>query len=130
MRELKYYLELSDAAHRDETPISFTVAESLLRGMEWKSDRPAETPDAEPPAPFMLFLDEGDSFFMLMPDRGKGLHVTARVRDKWNLLGLMERNKTFNLDFGVVALDDALTLLRLFYEDNYPALRTLEKRMV
>jgi hypothetical protein len=129
MRELKYYLELSDAGHRDETPISFTVAESLLRGMEWKTEPPAEAPEAEPRAPFMLFLDEGDSFFMLMPD-GAGLHVTARVRDKWNLLGLLQRDKPFTLDFGVVTLEDALTLLRLFYEDNYPALRTLEKRMV
>jgi hypothetical protein len=129
MRELKYYLELSDAGHRDEAPISFTVAESLLRGMEWKTEPAREAPQPEPPAPFMLFLDEGESFFMLMPEE-KGLHVTARVRDKWNLLGLVQRDKSFTLDFGVVSLEDALTLLRLFYEDNYPALRTLEKRMV
>jgi hypothetical protein len=131
MRELKYYLELSDAQHRDEAPVSFTVAESLLRGMDWKTANASAPGDAgaEPPAPFMLFLDEGDSFFMLMPEPG-GLHVTARVRDKWNLLGLVQRDKSFTLDFGIISLDDALTLLRLFYEDNYPALRTLEKRMV
>jgi hypothetical protein len=129
MRELRYYLELSDAGHRDEAPISFTVAESLLRGMDWKPEKTGEDAEGEPRAPFMLFLDEGESFFMLMPEE-EGLRVTARVRDKWNLFGLMQRDKSFTLNFGVVGIDDALTLLRLFYEDNYPALRTLEKRMV
>lgn len=130
MRELRYYLELSDVEHRDEAPISFTVAETLLRGMDWKlSPQPHAAPDAEPRAPFMLFLDEVESFFMLMPEDG-GLRVTSRVIDKWNLLGLVQRDKSFTLNFGVVPLDDALVLLKLFYEDNYPALRALEKRMV
>lgn len=129
MRELRYYLEISDAEHRDEAPVSFAVAESLLRNMDWKLPRPEEDGEGEPRAPFMLFLDEGDSFFMVMPDEG-GLCVTARVTDKWNLLGLMKRDKTFTLNFGIVPIDDALALLKLFYEDNYPALRTLERRMV
>jgi hypothetical protein len=128
MRELRYYLELTDVEHRDEAPISFTVAETLLRGMDWKLDRPEGPPEAEPPAPFMLFLDELESFFMLMPEDG-GLRVTSRVIDKWNLLGMMQRDKSFTLNFGVLPLEDALVLLKLFYEDNYPALRALEKRM-
>jgi hypothetical protein len=128
MRELRYYLELSDAEHRDEAPISFTVAETLLQGMDWKLPRPEDSPEAEPRAPFMLFLDEGESFFMLMPEED-GLRVTARVIDKWNLMGLMQRDKSFTLNFGVLSLENALSLLKLFYEDNYPALRALEKRM-
>ncbi|MBW8890394.1 MAG: hypothetical protein JF616_21785 [Fibrobacteres bacterium] len=128
MRELRYYLELTDAEHRDEAPISFTVAETLLRGMDWKLNEPDASPEAEPRAPFMLFLDESESFFMLMPEED-GLRVTSRVIDKWNLLGMMQRDKSFTLNFGVVPLEDALVLLKLFYEDNYPALRALEKRM-
>jgi len=128
MRELRYYLELTDAEHRDEAPISFTVAETLLRGMDWKLTAPDESPEAEPSAPFMLFLDESESFFMLMPEED-GLRVTARVIDKWNLLGMLQRDKSFTLNFGVLPLEDALVLLKLFYEDNYPALRALEKRM-
>jgi len=128
MRELRYYLELSDAEHRDEAPISFTVAETLLQGMDWKLPRPEDAPEAEPRAPFMLFLDEGESFFMLMPEED-GLRVTARVIDKWNLMGLMQRDKSFTLNFGVLSPENALSLLKLFYEDNYPALRALEKRM-
>jgi hypothetical protein len=128
MRELRYYLELSDAEHRDEAPISFTVAETLLQGMDWKLSRLEEGPEVEPHAPFMLFLDEGESFFMLMPEED-GLRVTARVIDKWNLMGLMQRDKSFTLNFGVLSLENALSLLKLFYEDNYPALRALEKRM-
>ncbi|MDB5102871.1 MAG: hypothetical protein JWP91_560 [Fibrobacteres bacterium] len=129
MRELRYFLELSDAAHRDEAPISFVVAESLLRGMDWKlSPIPPTGEDGEPSAPFMLFLDEGESFFMIMPEQ-EGVRVTARVLDKWNLLGLVSKDKTFTLNFGLVGLDDALVLLKLFYEDNYPALRSLEKGM-
>jgi hypothetical protein len=140
MRELRYFLELSDATHRDETPISFVVAESLLRGMDWKlSDSASAGEDGEPVAPFMLFLDEGESFFMMMPEGAKpapsgrsepeGFRVTARVLDKWNLLGLVSKDKTFTLNFGLLGLDDALSLLKLFYEDNYPSLRSLEKRM-
>lgn len=149
MRELRYFLELSDATHRDETPISFAVAEGLLRGMDWQLPVPdAAGEDGEPIAPFMLFLDEGDSFFMIMPEgfrsepKGRpavpglptrpepeGYRVTARVRDKWNLLGLITKDKSFTLNFGLIGLDDSLSLLKLFYEDNYPALRTLEKGM-
>lgn len=129
MRELRYFLELSDATHRDQAPVSFVVAESLLRGMDWKLPDPNETTeDGEPNAPFMLFLDEGESFFMVMPEP-EGMRVTARVLDKWNLLGLVSKDKTFTLNFGLITLDDALSLLKLFYEDNYPALRSLEKKM-
>ena len=129
MRELRYFLELSDATHRDQAPVSFVVAESLLRGMDWRLPDPsASAEDGEPNAPFMLFLDEGESFFMVMPEP-EGMRVTARVLDKWNLLGIVSKDKTFTLNFGLVSLDDALSLLKLFYEDNYPALRSLEKRM-
>ncbi|MDQ3000234.1 MAG: hypothetical protein M3Y08_03060 [Fibrobacterota bacterium] len=129
MRELKYFLELSDATHRDQAPISFVVAESLLCGMDWKLDASSSGEDGEPSAPFMLFLDEGESFFMLMPEP-EGLRVTSRVLDKWNLLGMVSKDKSFTLNFGLVSLEDALVLLKLFYEDNYPALRSLEKGML
>jgi hypothetical protein len=129
MRELRYFLELSDETHRDEAPISFVVAESLLRDMDWKLPAQAsKSEEGEPNAPFMLFLDEGESFFMVMPEMD-GMRVTARVLDKWNLLGLVSKDKSFTLNFGVVSLDDSLSLLKLFYEDNYPTLRSLEKRM-
>src|SRR5438445_9578796 len=108
MRELRYFLELSDATHRDQAPVSFVVAESLLRGMDWKlPDLSIASEDGEPNAPFMLFLDEGESFFMVMPE-SEGMRVTARVLDKWNLLGIVSKDKTFTLNFGLVSLDDAL----------------------
>lgn len=159
MRELRYFLELSDATHRDETPISFAVAEGLLRDMDWQLPVPdAAGEEGEPIAPFMLFLDEGESFFMIMPEgfqpapqgrpeapgsssstlsspplssppRPEGYRITARVLDKWNLLGLIAKDKAFTLNFGLIGLEDSLSLLKLFYEDNYPALRSLEKRM-
>jgi hypothetical protein len=129
MRELRYFLELSDETHRDEAPISYVVAESLLRNMDWKLPAPpAASADGEPSTPFMLFLDEGESFFMVMPE-SDGMRVTARVLDKWNILGLVSKDKSFTLNFGLVSLDDSLALLKLFYEDNYPALRSLEKKM-
>ncbi|GEM_PF-2503943 len=136
MRELRYFLELSDATHRDQAPISFNVAESLLRSMDWKlPSEEAAGEDGEPVAPFMLFLDEGESFFMIMPEsenfqpKPEGYRITARVLDKWNLLGLVSKDKTFTLNFGLISLDDSLSLLKLFYEDNYPTLRSLEKGM-
>ncbi len=129
MRELRYFLELSDETHQDQSPVPFTAAESLLRGMDWKLPEPSATnEDGEPIAPFMLFLDEGESFFMLMPET-EGMRVTARVLDKWNLLGLVSKEKTFTLNFGLVSLDDSLALLKLFYDNDYPGLRALEKRM-
>jgi hypothetical protein len=127
MRELRYYLELSESAHRDQAPISFAVAEGLLRGMDWKLPPPDAESEGEPSAPFMLFLDEGESFFMIMPE-DSGLRITARVLDKWNLLGLVTKDKTFTLNFGVLDIEESLKLLKLFYEDKYPSLRTLEKK--
>src|SRR4051812_23169060 len=108
MRELRYFLELSDETHRDQAPVSYVVAESLLRGMDWKLPKVSiPSVDGEPNAPFMLFLDEGESFFMVMPEMD-GMRVTARVLDKWNLLGLVSKDKSFTLNFGVVSLEDTL----------------------
>lgn len=127
MRELRYFLELPDGTHRDEASISFAQAENLLKGADWNI---LEAPDSEgaSDSPYMLFLDEGESFFMLMPEP-EGLRVTVLVLDKWNLFGLLKKDRKFTLNFGLMALSDVLTLLKLFYEDNYPALRSLEMQM-
>lgn len=121
-----YSLELPDGSHREHPPVDFREAEALVRGFDWKAA--AETvPDAGGDAPpFLLFLDGGESFFMIQPESG-AFRITARVQDKWNLLGLMARQKSFTLDFGLLGHDDALVLLKLFFEDNYPALRALER---
>jgi hypothetical protein len=95
--------------------------------MDWKLPPPDAESEGEPSAPFMLFLDEGESFFMIMPE-DSGLRITARVLDKWNLLGLVTKDKTFTLNFGVLDIEESLKLLKLFYEDKYPSLRTLEKK--
>jgi hypothetical protein len=140
MRELRYFLELSDGSHRDESSITYAEAEALLKGMDWKAlssplspscplppAQAAENPSAtETDCPFMLFLDPAESFFMIMPEV-EGLLVTARVLDKWNLLGMMEKEKSFTLNFGVLGVEDALRVLKLFFEDKYPAMRSLEK---
>jgi len=141
MRKLRYFLELSDGSHRDESSISFAEAEKLLRGMDWNTlssplspscplplTAMAQSADSEVDCPFMLFLDTGESFFMIMPEI-EGLLITARVLDKWNLLGLLEKEKAFTLNFGVLAIEDSLSLLKLFFEDKYPAMRSLEKAM-
>lgn len=140
MRNLRYFLELSDGSHRDETSISYSESETLLKGMDWKTlssplspscplpqvTPPGATTEAE--CPFMLFLDEGESFFMIMPER-EGLLITARVVDKWDLFGMVEKKKSYTLNFGVLGLDDVLSILKLFFEDKYPSLRALEKAM-
>lgn len=76
----------------------------------------------------MLFLDAGESFFMIMPET-EGMLITARVLDKWNLLGMLEKETSFTLNFGVLGIEDSLRLLKLFFEDKYPAMRALEKAM-
>jgi hypothetical protein len=126
MRNLRYTLELPDGSHVDHPPVSFPEAETILLGMDWRPV-PADG-DEEPRLPFLLFLDEGESFFMLMPEEG-GVRVVTRVMDKWGLLGILSREKSFTLEFGLLAREDALVLLKIFFEDNYPALRALEKEM-
>jgi hypothetical protein len=128
MRELRYVLDLSNGTLREQATLSYSRAETVLRTLaDARSTRdPSPDPGCEPP--FALFLDEEESFFMIMPEP-EGLQVTVRVLDKWNLFGLLAKDKAFTLDFGILALDDSLTLLRLFYENNYPALRSLEKCM-
>jgi hypothetical protein len=127
MRKLRYTLELPDGSHEDHVAVSFPEAETVLRGMDWRPV-PAPDQDDEPRLPFLLFLDEGESFFMLMPEE-EGVRAVARVMDKWGLLGLLAREKSFTLEFGLLNREDALVLLKLFFEDNYPALRALEKEM-
>lgn len=130
MRQLKYTLELPDGSHHEHAPIAFPEAESLIRGMDWKAVQDvsleARTGEGEPP--FILFIDEGESFFMMLPE-ADGYQVTAKVMDKWNLLGLVAKQKSFTLQYGILRLEDALALLKLFFEDNYPALRALEKEL-
>jgi hypothetical protein len=152
MRRLRYVLELTDGSHRDESLLSYPEAEVLLFGMDWKTlssplspscllpdavdaARPADLnsgldseSDFAPICPFMLFLDPEESFFMIMPEED-GLMITTNVRDKWNLLGVLERQKSFTLNFGVLCIEDSLRLLKLFFEDKYPTLRALEKAM-
>lgn len=126
MRKLRYTLELPDGSHEDHPAVSLPEAETLMRGMDWK---PAPVPgDEEPRLPFLLFVDDGESFFMVMPE-DHGVRIVARVMDKWGLLGLLSREKSFTLEFGLLNRDDASILLKLFFEDNYPALRALEKEM-
>ncbi len=129
MRHLRYTLELPDGSHREHAAVPFREAEELLRRMDWSAAAEASPrPPAESGAPFLLFLDEGESFFMVHPE-AQGVQVTARVSDKWNLLGLVSGQKAFTLEFGILSLDDALVLLKLFFEDNYPALRALAKEL-
>lgn len=126
MRTLKYYLELPDGSHQDEAAFDFVSAEKMIRAFNWPEALGTQTDQTL--SPFMLFLDPEDSFFMIMPE-SLGLLVTSRVTDKWNLLGMMEKQKAYTLNFGLLDLDDTLRLLKLFYEDKYPNMRALEKIM-
>jgi hypothetical protein len=131
MRKLRYTVELPDGSHEDHAAIGFGDAETLVRSMDWSPvpGLPPAAPDEdEPRLPFLLFLDEGESFFMFMPEEA-GVRVVTRVLDKWGLLGIVTREKSFTLEFGLLTREDSLVLLKLFFEDNYPALRALEKEM-
>jgi hypothetical protein len=131
MRRLRYTLEFPDGTHHEHAPVGFGDAESLIKSMDWKAVRdvslgPAPAENAE--NPFLLFMDEGESFFMIVPEK-EGYQVTARLSDKWNLMGFLSKQKHFTLEFGILGQEDALALLKLFFEDNYPALRALEREM-
>lgn len=129
MRQLRYSLELPDGSHQEHAAIAFAEAETLLMGMDWKAVKDVAldfTPVEKVDNPFLLFLDEGESFFMILPE-SNGYQVTIRVMDKWNLFGFMPKQKSFTLEFGIMSLEDALVLLKLFFQDNYPALRAIEK---
>lgn len=131
MRQLRYTLEFPDGTHHEHAAIEFAEAERMLRSMDWKAVREnslGPAPGGSADRPFLLFLDEGESFFMITPD-SEGFQVTARVLDKWNLLGFVPKQKSFTLEFGIVGMEDAFALLKLFFEDNYLALRTLEKNL-
>ena len=106
--------------------MDFGEAEIWLRALDWSAMERTAPAGGEGTRPFLLFFDPEDSFFMLSAADG-GFHISAQVKDKWNLLGILAGEKTFTLDLGILPLDDALTLLKLFYEDNYPALRGVEK---
>lgn len=131
MRRLRYTVELPDGSHHEHAPVGYGEAERLVQDMDWTAVRSVSLEDRgsrDGDGPFLLFLDEGESFFMILP-RDDGYQVTARVTDKWNLLGLVTTQKSFTLEFGLLGREDALALLKLFFEDNYPALRALNKEL-
>jgi len=128
MRRLRYVLDLSDGIRREEAALPYSRAQGIVVDLDKAGSAPGRVSDSADYPPFALFLDEEESFFMVMPE-AEGLQVTARVLDKWNLFGLLPQDKAFTLDFGILSGEDTLTLLRLFYENNYPALRSLEKCM-
>jgi hypothetical protein len=131
MRKLKYTLELPDGSHHEHAPVGYGEAEGLLKTMDWKAVRDVSlgpAPGENADNPFLLFMDDNESFFMVLPV-DQGFQVTCRVADKWNLMGFMSKQKSFTLEFGILNQEDALALLKLFFEDNYPALRALEREM-
>lgn len=131
MRHLKYTLELPDGSHHEHAPVAYGEAENLILNMDWGAIRDVSlgpAPGENADHPFLLFMDGGESFFMLLP-RPNGFQVTAKVLDKWNLMGILSKEKSFTLEFGILPLGDALTLLKLFFDDNYPALRALQKEI-
>lgn len=111
--------------------MGYGEAEHLVQNMDWVAVRKVSLEDrssGDGEGPFILFLDEGESFFMILP-QDEVYRVTAQVSDKWNLLGLVSKQKSFTLEFGLLSREDALVLLKLFFEDNYPALRALNKEL-
>ena len=131
MRQLRYTLELPDGSHHEHAPVGYREAENLVKTMDWKAVKDVSLgpqPGDNADNPFLLFIDEGESFFMILPE-AEGFQVKAKVLDKWNLLGMVSREKSFILEFGLVGMDDALFLLKLFFDDNYPALRAVEKEL-
>jgi hypothetical protein len=130
MRKLKYSVELPDGTHQDYPALDYPQAESLLRILDWKTlpGWPQSQEGGEIENPYLLFWDHENSFFLMLPGEG-GVSITAKVQDKWNLMGFMSGERSFTLEFGTLTLEDSLVLLKLFFEDNYPALRAMEKSM-
>lgn len=79
-----------------------------------------------------VFLNEGENnlFVVARVDaQGEALDIRIRVRDAFGLLGLVGKSQTLELEFGFLPLADADFLLKLFYEGNYMALRSLHRGM-
>lgn len=131
MRKLRYTLELPDGSHHEHAPVAYVEAEGLLKTMDWKAVRDVSlgpAPGENADQPFLLFMDGQESFFMVLP-LAEGYQITAKVADKWNLMGFMSKQKTFTLEYGILNQEDSLALLKLFFDDNYAALRALEREM-
>ncbi len=78
-----------------------------------------------------VFLNQGqENLFVVIPE-GECFAIRVRAFDAFGVLGFMSgRQKAIELDFGLLLLEDVDHLLKLFYEGNYLALRSIHRGLL
>ncbi len=112
-RRLQAALASGDKNHRPLPPSTREEIEVLLK-QDWSLE----------PGAYLYLHDSHENVFVAVPD-GEAFEVHVSVKDKFGLFGLLGREKVVELHFGLLALPDVISLLKLFFDDNYPALRSL-----
>jgi len=119
-RLLPYAFGFNDSQHEDQPPADFETLCSVLTKQEWKTKNSGEV--------FLYVHDGTEKLFVVIPE-GENFEVNIRIHDRFGLLGMMGKEQSLELGFGLLELEDACRLLKLFFDDNYPALRSLHKGM-
>ena len=81
----------------------------------------------DPNLDYLVFSEEADNVFLARPEGPNACEIRIQVKSKW-FLGLIGVS-SLEMNFGVLEVSDALFLLKLFYEGNYPGLKALEREM-
>jgi hypothetical protein len=108
----------SETQNSPYPPLLYSEAMDLLLTGAWR-----EKPDT-----YFYLHDGQENMFVIQPD-GKVFEVNIRVKDKFGILGLVGQTKVLELNFGLMELEDIGQLLKLFYADQYPTLRSLHRGM-
>jgi len=120
-RFLPYAFGFNESQHEDQPPADFETICSVLAKQEWKAKNSDEV--------FLYVHDDKESLFVAIPE-GKNFEVNIRIHDRFGLLGMLGKEQSLEMGFGLLELEDACRLLKLFFDDNYPALRSLNKGMI
>jgi len=116
-RRLQVSLAKPGKADQDYPPLTLDELQGILSGA-WRSEAEA-----------YLYVHDGQENIFLLQAESQAFEVMVRVKDKFGLLGMLGKQQVLELPFGLLSLEDAQRLLKLFYEDNYPALRSLHRQI-
>lgn len=99
-------------------PVSREEAIAFLK-TDWQ-----KTPDT-----YAFFNQGQENLFVVIPD---GEHYSTRVRvyDAFGLLGFIGKQKAVELDFGLLELTDVDRLMKLFFDGDYLALRSVHRGLM
>jgi hypothetical protein len=119
-RFLPYAFANDGTGHRMQPPATYGEVCEILTREDWKC--------IEGEKVFLYIHDEKENLFVIIPE-GSNFEVNVQIKDRFGILGSLGRDQKMTLSFGILEPTDTQRLLKLFFDENYPAQRSLTKSL-